>query len=103
MNDPKKKKIMKKTVYLLIAGAVLSLSACKSSESAYKQAYEKAVSDNEAKAVVEGAKGRDEVRWTCQLCHECHKAAVHPSSVVLLQTIKKASSSQLEAFMSHHT
>lgn len=53
MNDPKKKKIMKKTVYLLIAGAVLSLSACKSSESAYKQAYEKAVSDNEVKAVVE--------------------------------------------------
>ena len=44
---------MKKTVYLLMAGAVLSLAACKSSESAYKQAYEKAVSDTEAKAAVE--------------------------------------------------
>ena len=44
---------MKKTVYLLIAGTVLSLSACKSSQNAYKQAYEKAVSGDEAKAVIE--------------------------------------------------
>jgi hypothetical protein len=28
--------------YLLIAGTVLSLSACKTSQNAYKQAYEKA-------------------------------------------------------------
>ena len=45
--------IMKKIVYLLIAGAVLSLSACKSSQNAYKEAYEKAVSGDEAKAVIE--------------------------------------------------
>lgn len=45
--------IMKKTVYLLIAGAVLSLSACKSSQNAYKEAYEKAVSGDEPKAVIE--------------------------------------------------
>jgi cell division protein FtsN len=45
--------IMKKTVYLLIAGAVLSLSACKSSQNAYKEAYEKAVSNDEPKAVIE--------------------------------------------------
>ena len=45
--------IMKKTVYLLIAGAVLSLSACKSSRNAYKEAYEKAVSNDEPKAVIE--------------------------------------------------
>ena len=43
---------MKKAVYLLIAGTVLSLSACKSSQNAYKEAYEKAVAD-EPKAVVE--------------------------------------------------
>jgi cell division protein FtsN len=46
--------IMKKSiVYILIAGTVLSLSACKSSQNAYKQAYEKAVSGDEAKTVVE--------------------------------------------------
>ena len=44
---------MKKTVYLLIAGAVLSLSACKTSQNAYKEAYEKAVSGDEAKTTVE--------------------------------------------------
>ena len=44
--------IMKRTVYLLIAGTVLSLSACKSSQNAYKEAYEKAVAD-EPKAVIE--------------------------------------------------
>ncbi len=45
---------MKKSiVYILIAGTVLSLSACKSSQNAYKQAYEKAVSGDEAKTVVE--------------------------------------------------
>ena len=48
-----KRIIMKKTVYLLIAGAVLSLSACKSSQNAYKEAYEKAVSNDEPKAVIE--------------------------------------------------
>ena len=45
--------IMNKTVYLLIAGAVLSLSACKTSQNAYKEAYEKAVSGDEAKTTVE--------------------------------------------------
>lgn len=46
--------IMKKSiVYFLIAGTVLSLSACKTSQNAYKQAYEKAVSGDEPKAVVE--------------------------------------------------
>lgn len=45
---------MKKSiVYFLIAGTVLSLSACKTSQNAYKQAYEKAVSGDEPKAVVE--------------------------------------------------
>lgn len=44
--------IMKRTVYLLIAGTVLSFSACKSSQNAYKEAYEKAVAD-EPKAVIE--------------------------------------------------
>lgn len=41
------------TFYLLIAGTTLSLSACKSSQNAYKQAYEKAVSGDEAKTVIE--------------------------------------------------
>jgi len=41
------------TFYLLIAGTVLSLSACKTSQNAYKQAYEKAVSGDEAKTVIE--------------------------------------------------
>lgn len=46
--------IMKnKMVYLLIAGTIVSLSACKTSENAYKQAYEKAISGDEAKTVVE--------------------------------------------------
>lgn len=45
--------VMKKTVYLLIAGTFLSLSACKTSENAYKQAYEKAVSGDETKPVVQ--------------------------------------------------
>ena len=44
---------MNKKVYLLIAGAVLSLSACKSSQNAYKEAYETAVSGDEPKAVIE--------------------------------------------------
>ena len=39
--------------YLLIAGTVLSLSACKSSQNAYKEAYEKAVSGDEPKTVIE--------------------------------------------------
>jgi len=38
---------------LLIAGTVLSLSACKSSQNAYKEAYEKAVAADEAKPVIE--------------------------------------------------
>ena len=37
----------------MIAGTVLSLSACKSSQNAYKEAYEKAVAGDEPKAVVE--------------------------------------------------
>lgn len=41
------------TVYLMIAGVLLSLSACKTSQNAYKEAYEKAVSNEEVKAVVE--------------------------------------------------
>ena len=46
--------IMKKTTfYLLIAGTMFSLSACKTSQNAYKQAYEKAVSGDEAKTVIE--------------------------------------------------
>ena len=44
---------MKRVVYLLIAGTVLSLSACKSSQNAYKEAYEKAVAADEAKPVIE--------------------------------------------------
>ena len=44
---------MKKIVYLLMAGTVLSLSACKSSQNAYKEAYEKAISGDENKAVIE--------------------------------------------------
>ena len=44
---------MKKIVYLLIAGTVLSFSACKSSQNAYKEAYEKAISGDEDKAVIE--------------------------------------------------
>lgn len=43
--------IMKKTIYYVMAGLMLSLSGCKTSQNAYKEAYEKAVgSDN---AVVE--------------------------------------------------
>ena len=38
---------------MLIAGTVLSLSACKSSQNAYKEAYEKAVADDSPKAVIE--------------------------------------------------
>lgn len=44
---------MKRIVYFLIAGTVLSLSACKSSKNAYQEAYEKAVSGDEPKAVIE--------------------------------------------------
>jgi len=45
---------MKKTlIYCLIAGTVLSLSACKSSQNAYKEAYEKAVSNDDAKTTIE--------------------------------------------------
>jgi len=44
---------MKNIMYLLVAGTVLSLSACKTSENAYKQAYEKAISGDENKTVVE--------------------------------------------------
>ena len=45
--------VMKRIVYFLIAGTVLSLSACKSSQNAYKEAYDKAVSGDEPKAVIE--------------------------------------------------
>ncbi len=45
--------IMNKKVLFLMAGALLSLSACKTSQSAYQQAYEKAVSGDESKAAVE--------------------------------------------------
>lgn len=42
--------IMKKNLcYLLIACSLFSLSACKSSANAYKQAYEKAVENDEVK------------------------------------------------------
>ena len=44
---------MKKTVLLLIVGTVFSLSACKSSQNAYKQAYEKAVAGDEPRTTVE--------------------------------------------------
>ena len=44
---------MKRIVYLLIAGTVLSFSACKSSQNAYKEAYEKAVAGDEPKAFIE--------------------------------------------------
>ena len=44
---------MKRLVYLLVAGTVLSFTACKSSQSAYKEAYEKAVANDEPKAVIE--------------------------------------------------
>lgn len=44
---------MKKTVLLLIVGTLFSLSACKSSQNAYKQAYEKAVAGDEPKTNVE--------------------------------------------------
>lgn len=45
----------KNLLYMLIAGIILSVSACKSSESAYRQAYEKAIQGDEQKetAVVE--------------------------------------------------
>ena len=43
----------KTTVLCLIAGTLFSLSACKSSQNAYKEAYEKAVSNDEPKAVIE--------------------------------------------------
>ena len=43
----------KTTVLCLIAGTLFSLSACKSSQNAYKEAYEKAVSNDEPKAVLE--------------------------------------------------
>ena len=43
----------RKTVYLLIAGTVLSLSACKTSQNAYREAYEKAIVNEEVKTVVE--------------------------------------------------
>ena len=43
---------MKRSVLcLMIAGAVLSLSSCKSTESAYKKAYEKAVQEDVAAQV----------------------------------------------------
>jgi len=38
---------------MLIAGAVFSLSACKSSQNAYKQAYEKAISGDEPSVIDE--------------------------------------------------
>jgi hypothetical protein len=45
----------KNLLYMLVAGIILSVSACKSSESAYRQAYEKAIQGDEQKetAVVE--------------------------------------------------
>ena len=45
---------MKKTLIIcLIAGTVFSLTACKSSQNAYKEAYEKAVSNDDAKTTIE--------------------------------------------------
>jgi cell division protein FtsN len=41
------------TAIMLIAGAVFSLSACKSSQNAYKQAYEKAISGDEPSVIDE--------------------------------------------------
>lgn len=53
--------IMKrKFLYLLIAGAVLSLSACKSSQNAYKEAYEKAVSGDNKTVIEEPVVANDE-------------------------------------------
>ncbi len=53
---------MKRNVfYLLIAGTVLSLSACKSSQNAYKEAYEKAVSTDASKTVIEEPVTQNEV------------------------------------------
>lgn len=49
------------TVIMLVAGAVLSLSACKSSQNAYKQAYEKAISGDEPKTVIEEPVAQNEV------------------------------------------
>lgn len=52
---------MKKTTsILLVMGAVLSLAACKSSQSAYKQAYEKAVAGDEPKTVIEEPQAQNE-------------------------------------------
>ena len=42
---------MKKVFYLFAAVSVLSLAACKSSQNAYKQAYEKAVANDTPAAV----------------------------------------------------
>jgi cell division protein FtsN len=42
-----------KNYYWVIFGAILSLSACKSTESTYKQAYEKALQQDVVKAEVE--------------------------------------------------
>ncbi|MBO7416732.1 MAG: SPOR domain-containing protein [Bacteroidaceae bacterium] len=36
-------------VYMLVAGSLLSLASCKSSENAYRQAYEKAIQNDEPK------------------------------------------------------
>lgn len=44
---------MNKSVLFLMVGAMLSLSACKTSQSAYQQAYEKAVSGDESKVAVD--------------------------------------------------
>lgn len=44
---------MNKKVLFLMAGALLSLSACKTSQSAYQQAYEKAVSGDESKVTID--------------------------------------------------
>lgn len=52
---------MKRIVYLLIVGTVFSFSACKSSQNAYKEAYEKAVSGDETKAVIEEPVVQNEV------------------------------------------
>ncbi len=42
-----------KNYYWIIFGAILSLSACKSTESTYKQAYEKALQQDIVKAEIE--------------------------------------------------
>ena len=45
---------MKRNLFILLSAVtMLSLSACKSSQNAYKEAYEKAIQGDEPKTVVE--------------------------------------------------